>query len=188
MTKRKCRRITHRQTLSQPPTAVRVGGRCLRALRDRAPPPSSVRASVLRCLRAAVARPLCVEGRCRRSVSTRPTCPARSTRTYGLPFRSILLYTQRYARLLFSILDFGATFILPTALPADGAVYARQNREYPRKPGCIYTVSILYRDFQGLSGIFRDLWESFQGNSASLRVPGAQSAAVKNCPLFSRFC
>ena len=104
--------------------------------------------------------------------------PIRHARTYGLPFRSILLYTQRYGRLLFSVLDFGATFILPIALPADGAVskvsvyatYARQNREYPRKPRYIYTVSILYRDFQGLSGIFRDIWQVSQGNSASLRA------------------
>jgi len=152
MTKRKCRRTARRQS--------------------RIPNPSTA---------------VCVEGQCRRSVSTRPTRP---TRTYGLPFRSILLYTHRYGCLLFSVLDFGAIFILPIALPADGAVsavcvyatYARQNREYPQKPRCIYTVSILYRDFQGLSGILRDIWEVLQGNSASLRAPGAQSAAVKNCP------
>ena len=76
MTKRKCRRITHRQTLSQPPTAVRVGGRCLRALRalrDRAPPPSSVRASVLRCRRSVSTRPTRSGGSpplCRRAMST----------------------------------------------------------------------------------------------------------------------
>ena len=40
-------------------------------------------------------------------------------------------------------------------------------REYPRKPRCIYTVSILYRDFQGLSGIFRDIWDVFQGHLQS---------------------
>ena len=108
-----------------------------------------------------------VGGLCRRVVSTR------SARTYGLPFRSILLYTHRYARLLFSILDFGATFILPIALPADGAVSTRAKTGIPRKPRCIYTVSILYRDFQGLSGIFRDIGEGFQGNSASLRSRGA---------------
>ena len=131
---------------------------------------------------------VCVEGRCRRSVSTRPTCP---TRTYDLPFRSILLYTQRYGRLLFSVLDFGATFILPIALPADGAVSTRaKTGNTPENPA----VSILYlyftgifRDFQGFSGTFgrflRDIWQVSQGNCASLRAPGAQSAAVKNCPL-----
>jgi len=74
------------------------------------------------------------------------------------------LYTHRYARLLFSVLDFGATFILPIALPADGAVsavcvyatYARKNGNIPEN----HAVSILYRYF---TGIFRD----FQGFSGT---------------------
>jgi len=45
-----------------------------------------------------------------------------------------------------------------------------------KTPLYLYCIDTL----QGFSGIFRDIWEILQGNSASLRARGAQSAAVKN--------
>ena len=119
-------------------------------------------------------------GQCRRSMSKGCVYgPYGLMRTYGLSFRSILLYTHAMDACYSQFSDFGATFILPIALPAT-ALCRRSVSTRPRSVStrptraktvntpetrCIYTVSILYRiyrDLQDIEWIFRTLGRVFR--------------------------
>ena len=120
-----------------------------------------------------------------------------AARPYGRPFRAILLYTQRYGRLLFPILDFVGACMLPTALPTQTEAACRPPvGEWPPS-GCLRvlraalappifaegispTISILYLydsgifgSFQGLSDTLERFFACFQGFSDRLdRISG----------------
>ena len=135
-------------------------------------------------LRRSVSK-VCVEGRCRRSVSKGSVYAPYATYAPCAPYTNIWSTFPLYS-VVHSTLWTPA--ILSSRLRRDlhfadrvarrrrcvGGLCLRDLRApkpgIPRKPRCIYTVSILYRDFQGLSGIFRDIWQVSQGNSASLRA------------------
>ena len=98
----------------------------------------------------------CVGGQCRRSVSARPTRPAR---TYVRPFRSILFYTP-------AMDTCNSQFSTPTARPSFSRSRCQPRQKMPpdpENPRYIYTVSIQFREFQGGFRAFQSHLSAFQG-------------------------